>query len=77
MLTVGVIGIGNAGSQVAVLAKQKNMENEDIIQVVTDCKKGAKTVNEIPTVFDGEEDCASCPHIKYKNGTLSCDYAKV
>ena len=53
------------------------MENEDITQDVTDCKRGDKTVNEIPNVFDGEEDCTSCSHIKYKNGTLSCDYAKV
>lgn len=53
------------------------MDNETIIQVVTDCKKNAKTVEEIPNVFDADEICESCSHIKYKNGTLSCEYAKV
>ncbi len=53
------------------------MEEEKVLHIITDCKNGAKTLEEIPDIFDGSDICMECPHIAYKNGTLSCDYAKV
>lgn len=53
------------------------MEEEKILHIITDCKNGAKTLEEIPDIFDCSDICMECPHIAYKNGTLSCDYAKV
>lgn len=52
--------------------KKSNLTTE-----ISDCKKGAKTLEELYDKFDADDICMKCENIRYGQGVISCKYAKV
>lgn len=52
-------------------------ENKTLELEITNCKKGAKTLEEIYKAFDADDTCMKCENICYGQGVISCKYARV
>lgn len=41
------------------------------------CLKEAKSASDIMEKFNADDTCMKCPNIVYKDGVISCKYARV
>ena len=44
---------------------------------IHNCKKNAKSEEQISECFNADETCMSCDNIVYKDGVISCKYSRV